>query len=54
MNKTFVIVLYIRISVEDEDSREGIRDESNSVSNQRDLLRRFIGQSREFEGRKVM
>ena len=54
MNKTFVIVLYIRISVEDEDSREGIRDESNSVSNQRDLLRRFIGQSPEFEGREVM
>lgn len=54
MNKTFVIVLYIRISVEDEDSREGIRDESNSVSNQRDLLRRFIGQSPGFEGCEVM
>ena len=53
MNKTFVIVLYIRISVEDGDSREGIRDESNSVSNQRDLLRRFIGQSPEFEGCEV-
>lgn len=54
MNKTFVIVLYIRISVEDEESREGIRDESNSVSNQRDLLRRFIEQSPEFEGVEVM
>ena len=54
MNKTFVIVLYIRVSVEDGDSREGIRDESNSVSNQRDLLRRFIGQSPEFEGCEVM
>ena len=46
--------MYIRVSVEDGDSREGIRDESNSVSNQRDLLRRFIGQSPEFEGCEVM
>lgn len=54
MNKIFVIVLYIRISVEDEDSREGIRDESNSVSNQRDLLRHFVENSPEFENCEII
>lgn len=41
MSRGIVIVLYIRLSVEDEDSRGGIKDESNSVTNQRDLLRRY-------------
>ena len=54
MNKIFVIVLYVRISVEDEDSREGIRDESNSISNQRDLLRRFVENSPEFANCEVI
>lgn len=54
MRKIFVIALYIRISVEDEDSRDGIRDESNSITNQRDLLQRFVENSPEFENCEII
>lgn len=54
MDKAYIIAFYIRISVEDEESREGIRDESNSVSNQRDLLRRYVERCPEFKGCEIM
>lgn len=53
MDKRMVIVLYIRISVEDEDSRTGIKNESNSISNQRDMLRGFVEHAPEFEGCEI-
>ncbi len=54
MNKRYVILLYIRLSVEDEDSRDGVKDESNSVTNQRDLLRRHVESCPEFRGCEIM
>ncbi len=54
MDKSYVIVLYIRLSVEDEDSRDGVKDESNSVTNQRDLLRRYVESCPEFRGSEIM
>lgn len=54
MRKEYRVALYIRISVEDEDSRNGIRDESNSISNQRDLLRAYLKNSPEFDSSKVI
>lgn len=54
MDKTYVIVLYIRLSVEDEDSRDGVKDESNSVTNQRDLLRRYVESCPEFRGSEII
>lgn len=54
MRKRIVIVLYIRISVEDDDSRTGIKNESNSISNQRDLLRGFVEHNPEFEGCEIL
>lgn len=47
MSKCYVIALYIRLSV--EDNRGEIRDESDSISNQRDLLMHFVESSSEFE-----
>lgn len=54
MDKEYRIVLYIRISVEDEECRDGIRDESNSISNQRDLLRSYVERCKEFGGCEVI
>lgn len=54
MDKAYIVALYIRISVEDENSREGIRDESNSVTNQRDLLRSYVEHCPEFENCEVL
>lgn len=48
MRKISVIILYIRISVEDTDNHENGKDESNSVSNQRDMLRAFVASQLEF------
>lgn len=54
MSKPYVIALYIRISVEDEASRTGIKDESNSISNQRDLLNAYLKNHTEFENLQVI
>lgn len=54
MSRGIVIVLYIRLSVEDEDSSGGIKDESNSVTNQRDLLRRYVESCPEFQDSTVI
>lgn len=48
MNSSFIIILYIRISVEDIDNHENGKDESNSVSNQREMLRAFVDSQPEF------
>ncbi len=50
MDNSYVIVLYIRISVEDADMGQDGKDESNSVTNQRTLLHDFLRQKKEFEG----
>ncbi|MBP1736423.1 MAG: hypothetical protein H6Q60_304 [Oscillospiraceae bacterium] len=49
-----VIVLYLRISLEDADLGQDGKDESNSIANQRALLFDFIGQRKEFEGCTVI
>lgn len=54
MNKTFVIALYIRISVEDVDMRLDGKNESNSVANQRDLLRSYVENRLEFRGCEIV
>lgn len=54
MCKTYIIVLYIRISIEDEDSRNEISYESNSISNQRDLLHAYLKNCPEFDGCQVI
>ncbi len=38
-----VVACYIRLSDEDEESAKGRKDESNSVSGQRQIIRNFIG-----------
>ena len=44
-----VIACYIRLSDEDEDSEKGYKDESNSVSAQRQLINSYIGNEPEFK-----
>lgn len=48
MIKPFVIAIYLRLSSEDDDLRQREKRESNSIANQRNLLRAFIGQNEEF------
>jgi DNA invertase Pin-like site-specific DNA recombinase len=50
VNNSYLIILYIRISVEDTDNHENGKDESNSISNQRELLKSFVQSQSEFEG----
>lgn len=54
MNSKYVIVLYIRISVEDADNHKNGKDESNSITNQRNMLRRYVESRQEFQGCKVI
>ncbi|MDD3229527.1 MAG: recombinase family protein [Oscillospiraceae bacterium] len=54
MDKSNAIILYLRISVEDIDNHEGGKDESNSVSNQRELLKRYVQGQPEFTGRQII
>lgn len=44
-----VIACYIRLSDEDEDTGKGKKDESNSVSGQRQIIRGYIKSRKEFE-----
>lgn len=48
MDKNYIIILYIRISVEDIDNHENGKDESNSISNQREFLKRYVQSQPEF------
>lgn len=54
MGKASVILLYIRLSVEDADAHESGKDESDSVSNQRGMLRTFVAGQPEFAGCQVI
>lgn len=54
MDKEYIIIVYIRISMEDRDIGTGGKEESNSIVNQRNLLHSFIGSKREFDGCKVI
>ncbi|MDR2023848.1 MAG: recombinase family protein [Hungatella sp.] len=54
MNRKYIIVLYIRISVEDIDNHKNGKDESNSITNQRDLLRRYVESQPEFYGCEII
>ena len=44
-----VIACYIRLSEDDKDTAKGLKDESNSVSAQRNLIRGYIGRFEEFK-----
>ena len=37
-----LVALYLRLSLEDVDSRKGGTDESNSITNQRSVLTNYI------------
>ena len=50
MKKT--VAMYIRISLEDGDIQEE-KSESNSITNQRELLRKYISEKEEFQGAAV-
>ena len=41
-----ITAMYIRLSMEDEDVSLNQKEESNSVSSQRELLESFIGKDR--------
>lgn len=43
------VALYIRISLEDGDMQEG-KTESNSITNQRELLRKYLSEKEGFRG----
>jgi len=43
------VAVYIRISLEDDDVHDG-KEESNSVTNQRALLKKYISGREEFAG----
>lgn len=51
MDKT--VAMYVRISMEDGDMQEG-KTESNSITNQRDYLKRYISGQEEFQGLSVL
>lgn len=52
MNEAMVVVLYLRLSVEDYDARIGEQDESNSITAQRNILRDFVAGREEFRAAK--
>lgn len=51
MDKT--VAMYVRISMEDGDMQEG-KTESNSITNQRDYLKRYISGKEELRGLPVL
>lgn len=46
--------MYLRISSEDEDLRTGEKDESESISNQRSLLREYVSGHAELAGSEIL
>lgn len=54
MNNDYIIVIYIRLSVEDGDVGQGSKNESNSVVNQRAMLRDYICQHDDLANATVM
>lgn len=49
-----IVALYIRLSDEDEDVDDAVKRESNSITNQRLLLRQVVKNHPEFEGMTVV
>ena len=49
-----LLILYLRISVEDMDHNGEDKDESNSIVNQRELLRRYVEDTPELGRYQVM
>ena len=54
MNEAMVVVLYLRLSVEDYDARIGEQDESNSITAQRNILRDFVAGREDFQGCEII
>jgi len=50
----YIIFKYLRLSSEDSDMKQAGKTESNSISNQRNLLDDFIRRTPEFEGARVV
>ena len=46
--------IYLRISSEDADLRTGEKDESESISNQRSLLREYVSGHAELAGSEIL
>jgi len=44
------LAFYLRLSIADGDLREGEKDESNSIENQRELLRRYVESNDDLDG----
>lgn len=49
-----LIALYLRLSLEDVDSRKGGTDESNSITNQRSVLTNYIKNHPELKDMKTI
>lgn len=55
VQKEYVICLYIRLSIEDDDiSGNSFKTESGSITTQRALLHEYINNHKEFEGCKII
>lgn len=52
--KNRCVAFYIRLSDADEDVKSGIKDESNSITAQRELLHSFIKKTVEYKGAEVL
>ena len=42
------VAMYIRLSLEDTDVKSSEKNESNSITNQRDMIMRYIRDNKEF------
>lgn len=51
--KNRCVAFYIRLSDADEDVKSGIKDESNSITAQRELLHSFIKKTVEYKDAEV-
>lgn len=49
MDRTYIIILYTRVSVEDADHENG-KDESGSITNQKEFLKQYVQSQPEFDG----
>lgn len=52
--KRYIIALYIRLSSADRDKSENGKDESDSITAQRDMLRNFVAARPEFAGAEII
>ncbi len=47
---TDTLALYIRLSLADEETKSGIQNESDSITNQRNFIQKFIQGNEELAG----